>query len=113
MPLGSFAEKIDNLEQDDKPSILLANGFSQAWDHNIFNYQNLLHSANFGARDAAIRALFTRFNTYDFEKVMRALEAAEIVCESYGVERAKINEIQADQESLKMLLFKLFLKHIH
>lgn len=107
MPLGSFAEKIDNLEPDNKPSILLANGFSQAWDHNIFNYQNLLHSANFGARDAAIRALFTRFNTYDFEKVMRALEAAEIVCESYGVERAKINEIQADQESLKNALIKV------
>jgi len=107
MPLESFEEKINSLEPNEVPSILLANGFSQAWNHNVFNYQNLLQQANFGARDATIRDIFNKFNTYDFEKVMRALEAAESVCESYGVDLAKINEIQADQEHLKNALIKV------
>lgn len=57
MPLQTFEEKIDSLEPEEIPSILLAKGFSQAWDHNIFNYQNLLQRANFGARDANIKCL--------------------------------------------------------
>lgn len=107
MPLESFEDKINSLEQNEAPSILLANGFSQAWNHNIFNYQNLLQQANFDARDATIRDIFNKFNTYDFEKVMRALEAAEAVCESYAVDPAKINEIKADQEHLKNALIKV------
>lgn len=83
MALETFENKVLSLEPEEIPSILLANGFSQAWDHYIFNYQNLLQQANFGVRDKKIRDIFTKFNTYDFEKVMRALEAAELVCGSY------------------------------
>ncbi len=61
MPLESFEDKINSLEPNEVPSILLANGFSQAWNHNIFNYQNLLQQANFGARDATIRDIFNKF----------------------------------------------------
>ena len=103
MPLQSFEHKLNslNLPEGVKPSILLANGFSQAWDHTIFNYETLLQKANFGTRDANIRDIFQKFNTYDFEQVMRALEAAEAVCETYGVDPAKIDEISTDQEQLK------------
>lgn len=107
MPLETFEDKITSLKAKEKPSLLLANGFSQAWDHNIFNYQNLLQKANFGVRDATIKDIFTKFNTYDFEKVMRALEAAESVCDSYGVDQAKIDEIRADQEHLKNSLIQV------
>jgi hypothetical protein len=41
MPLEKFEDKIAGLKPEKKPSILLANGFSQAWDYNIFNYKNL------------------------------------------------------------------------
>jgi hypothetical protein len=107
MPLETFEDKINALGTEDKPSILLANGFSQAWDHNIFNYQNLLQQANFGVRDALIKDIFTNFDTFDFEKVMRALEAAEIVCDSYAVDQVKIDEIKNDQEQLKNSLIKV------
>ncbi len=107
MPLEKFEDKIAGLKPEKKPSILLANGFSQAWDYNIFNYKNLLQKANFGARDATIRDIFTKFNTFDFEKVMRALEAAEAVCDSYGVDPAKITEIRADQAQLKNSLIQV------
>lgn len=107
MPLETFEEKLDSLDVEETPSVLLANGFSQAWNHNIFNYENLLQRANFGARDRNIRDIFNKFETFDFEHVMRALEAAETVCESYGVDRAKINEIKADQEQLKNSLIQV------
>ncbi|CAH6870852.1 conserved hypothetical protein [Vibrio chagasii] len=107
MPLETFEEKLDSLEVEETPSVLLANGFSQAWNHNIFNYENLLQRANFGARDRNIKDIFNKFETFDFEQVMRALEAAETVCESYGVNRAKIDEIRADQEQLKNSLIQV------
>ncbi|MBF4323557.1 DUF4917 family protein, partial [Vibrio anguillarum] len=97
----SFQERLDSLDEGQEPSILLANGFSQAWDRDIFNYQNLFTEAQFGARDAQLRDIFNRFETYDFEQVMRSLEAAEIVGDAYGVDRAKLDEIRSDQEQLK------------
>ncbi len=107
MALEKFEDKINALEPEETPSILLANGFSQAWDHNIFNYQNLLQQASFGSREAIIRDIFTSFDTFDFEKIMRALEAAELVCDSYAVDQAKIDEIKADQEQLKDSLIQV------
>ena len=101
MPLQTFEDAFNKLELGERPSILLANGFSQAWDPNIFNYQNLLQKADFGNRDTPIRDIFDKFKTYDFEKIMRALEAAESVCESYGFDQTKIDEIKDDQQILK------------
>lgn len=59
MPRGrlvllTFQEAMDSVDEDSKPSIVLANGFSQAWDAQIFNYENLLEAAEFGDRDAVI-----------------------------------------------------------
>ena len=50
----------------DDISILLANGFSQAWDHTVCNYKSLFEKADFGTREIEIRNLFTEFETYDF-----------------------------------------------
>lgn len=100
----NFQEALDSIDKEEKPSILLANGFSQAWNAQIFNYANLLEAADFGERDAIIRSLFTNLNTYDFEAIMRQLIAADIVCRAYGVEQATINQIKQDQEKLKQAL---------
>jgi len=102
--LQTFEDAFSKLKPGEKPSILLANGFSQAWDHSIFNYQNLLQKADFGTRNTLIKDIFDNFKTYDFEKIMRALEAAESVCVSYGFDQTKIDEIKADQETLKSSL---------
>lgn len=106
MSLQSFQDGLDSLRLPEgiKPSILLANGFSQAWESSIFNYKNLYQKANFGGRDTIIREVFDDFETYDFEQVMRALEAAEVVCKTYNVDVTKINEISTDQEQLKSSL---------
>ncbi len=56
MPLQPFEDAMNaRVPDNEKPSVLLANGLSQAWDHTIFNYKNLLNEADFGDRDAEIR----------------------------------------------------------
>lgn len=104
MALESFDDKITSLPDGETLSVLLGNGFSQAWNSSIFDYKNLLQQANFGDRDGIIRDIFNTFDTYDFEKVMRSLEAAETICHSYGIDRTKIDEINNDKEQLKTSL---------
>lgn len=97
----TFEDAMAKVEDGDKPSILMGNGFSRAWKNDIFNYANLLDAANFGSRDAEIRALFDLLDTYDFEAVMRSLVSAKAVLEAYGGNAALVSLIEGDQQLLK------------
>lgn len=97
----SYQDALNQLKDGERRSILIANGFSQAWDAGIFNYANLLDAASFGKRDAEIRGLFTASSTYDFEAIMRQLVSAQIVLETYGADPKLIQTIKDDQEILK------------
>lgn len=102
--MQTFQEAIDTLNEDEKPSILLANGFSQAWNATIFNYANLLEAADFGQREKVIRPLFDNLGTYDFESIMKQLVAAEAVLKAYSADEELIRNIVSDQEVLKEAL---------
>lgn len=97
----SFEEAMNSVEDGDKPSILMGNGFSRAWRNDIFNYANLLEAASFKDREIEIKDLFHRSKTYDFEAVMRTLGSAKIVLEAYGGEQDLIQRIERDQQLLK------------
>lgn len=97
----TFEEAMDSVEDGDKPSVLLGNGFSRAWNNDIFDYANLLDAADFNNRNTEMRDLFDRCGTYDFEAVMRALVSAKAVLESYGGNEALIETIERDQQFLK------------
>jgi hypothetical protein len=97
----SYKDALNQLKDDETRSILIANGFSQAWDANIFHYASLFESANFNTRTTEIRALFKASNTYDFEAIMRRLESAQVVLETYGADPDLIQTIEKDQEILK------------
>ncbi|GEK46240.1 DUF4917 domain-containing protein [Bisbaumannia pacifica] len=99
--MQTFQEAIDSVDEDAKPSIVLANGFSQAWNARIFNYENLLQAANFGDRDTVIRPLFQSLETYDFEAVSKQLTAAETVLRAYDPDNALIESIVSDRDVLK------------
>ncbi len=98
----TFEQALENIEEE--VSVLLGNGFSQAWDADIFNYKNLFEAANFGANDLAIRAIFNRFETYDFETVMDKMLGALAVLEEYGAPAELIDKIVDDSSSLKTAL---------
>ncbi len=74
----SFNKAMESVEDGDKPSILLGNGFSRAWRNDIFNYANLLEAAEFNGRDAEIRDLFVRLRVviyYDFHSRLKGVQA--------------------------------------
>lgn len=102
MDLLTFDEAL--AEAGDDISILLGNGFSQAYDHHIFNYRNLLDNANFGVRHESIKDIFRKLETYDFEKVMQSLEFTEIVNSIYRAPQQLIDYIADDMENLKNAL---------
>jgi hypothetical protein len=60
-------------------SLLLGNGFSAPYS----SYKNLYEKADFAADDA-VRALFERLETVNFEQVVRALEEASVVEAAYS-----------------------------
>lgn len=106
----SYQDALNQLDDGERRSILIANGFSQAWDADIFNYANLLDSASFGTRDVEIRGLFKASSTYDFEAIMHQLVSAQIVLETYGADPDLIDIIKADQEILKDALLAAIAK---
>lgn len=108
----SFQEAVDSVDEGEKPSILLANGFSQAWDPDIFNYQNLLDAADFGDRDDVIRPLFGAFETYDFEIISRHLTSTEKILRYYDPDNSLIGRIVADRRVLKDALINA-ISHTH
>ena len=97
----TFQEAIETMDEDKKASILLANGFSQGWNAEIFNYANLFEAANFGERESIIRPLFVNLGTYDFEVIMKRLVSAEAVLKAYGADEKLIHSIASDREVLK------------
>lgn len=99
--MKTFQEAMDSVDENSKPSIILANGFSQAWDAQIFNYQNLLEAEDFGERDAVIRPLFHSLRTYDFEAISKQLTAAETVLRAYDENNNLIDTIVSDRGVLK------------
>lgn len=62
-------------------SLLLGNGFSARYS----SYKNLYEKADFSADDA-VRALFDRLETVNFEQVVKTLEDASVVAAAYGHE---------------------------
>lgn len=108
----TYIEALERLEEGERPSIILGNGFSRAWRNDIFNYANLLDAANFGARDENIRSLFLRLETYDFETVMKSLVSARTVLESYGNQDDLIAQIRVDEQGLKDALITA-IAHTH
>lgn len=63
MPLQTFEDTLAQLNEWERPAILLANGFSRAWNNRIFNYENLFEEAQFGERDQELRSGPQRLDT--------------------------------------------------
>jgi hypothetical protein len=100
----TFDEAFAAFAPNTPPAILLGNGFSQAWDPAIFNYASLLQVADFEDREGQMRELFERLTTWDFEAVMRALLAAQMVAEVHALDQSIIENIRRVQDILKQAL---------
>lgn len=102
----TFEQAWARVPEDALPAVLLGNGYSRAWNNEIFDYASLLEVADFGERSEPIRALFARLSTYDFEAVMRALSHSALVLETYGGDAQLLKDVRGDQEVLKSALLQ-------
>lgn len=108
--MKSFAEVLEDTAVGDR-HILLGNGFSQAWNGDIFRYENLLEKANFGTRNEAIKGIFAKLKTYDFEVVMKTMLASIFVSQSFNEYPAFVEGIRRDSECLKNTLITTISKN--
>lgn len=98
--MKSFAQVLEDTAVGDR-HLLLGNGFSQAWNSDIFRYENLLEKANFGIRNEAIKGVFAKLKTYDFEVVMKTMIASVFVAQSFNKYPVFVEGIRRDAECLK------------
>lgn len=91
--------------------LLFGNGFSMAYDKNIFSY-NALSKFIENTGDPLIKSLFEKLNTKNFELIMQQLDN---FCEIAGVfteDAALVTKIRAVSESLKNSLIDA-VKELH
>ena len=97
MPPLTFEWVLGHVEAGGRSSLLMGNGFSRAFRDDIFNER-----ADFGPREGPLRQLFERLDTFDFEAVMRLLEATETVLEIYGDNDELLNRICHGRRTVKL-----------
>ncbi|MHB1946947.1 MAG: DUF4917 family protein [Gammaproteobacteria bacterium] len=91
-----------------KPSLLLGNGFSIAFDKSIFSYKSLYEQAQelglFEKISRSIPSLFESISTFDFEHIMQVLKHFVIAGSSYDVEKELLTKAKQDEDDLKQIL---------
>lgn len=91
-----------------KPTLLLGNGFSIAFDGNIFSYKSLYEQAKdmglFEKISQAVPSLFESVSTFDFEHVMQVLNHFVVAGSSYKIEGALLVRAEQDEIALKQIL---------
>ncbi len=88
-----------------KPTLLLGNGFSIAYDRNIFSYQALLRSVDW-SKARRVGRVFGALKTVDFEIAIRNLEIAGEIAELYEWGDDKSEMLRHDANFLKEALIQ-------
>lgn len=82
------------------PHLLLGNGFSMAYDHDIFSY-NALHRFIEEINDETISSLFEIIKTKNFELVMQQLENFSELIDAFGSDSKLQEKINTASNKLK------------
>ena len=107
-----FSEVVDYLQKKKRPmSLLIGNGFSMAYDKDIFSY-NALYTFLNSQNDDLINKLFGAIKTKNFELVMRQLDTTIALLKAFGAEAALQEQIKAASQHLKDGLLKS-VKELH
>lgn len=86
-----------------KRHLILGNGFSVDLFPNIFNYRRLAEKIS----DPNIKAIFSEFNTSDFEFVVLKLTESLRILDYYDDNREIYLKVQEDAEKLKEILISV------
>lgn len=92
----TYAEVLSRVEEARNKHLLLGNGFSRAYDDNIFSYDALLNRANFSGTDGPIlRSFFQVLRTSDFERIIRFLVDLDAVIPALPIRSGTQRRIEA------------------
>ncbi|MBK8809678.1 MAG: DUF4917 family protein [Acidobacteria bacterium] len=102
--LQSYSDVIDYLDGKGRPRhLLLGNGFSMAYDKDIFSY-NALSSFIDQIDDDLLKKLFQVINTKNFEVVMQHLDNFIEIARVFTEDKNLVDRLVAATETLKMSL---------
>lgn len=91
-----------------KPTLLVGNGFSIAFNKSIFTYKSLYEQAQekgiVNKLSSSIPKLFESVNTFDFEYIMQVLKHFGIAGTSYNVDENVLMLAKQDEDFLKKIL---------
>ena len=104
MPLMSFEDVVTKLKAKKRPmSLLMGNGFSMAYDRDIFSY-NALYNFLVSKDDELLKKLFGAIKTKNFELVMQQLDTTLSILKAFGSDPALSDQIQNASQKLKETL---------
>lgn len=105
MQLETFAEVLEAIRRhSDRPfSLLLGNGFSMAYDRNIFSYTSLYDFVRC-LDDDLLSKLFEAVKTKDFEVIMRQLETLGALLDAFDCDDALRSRVTNASDRLKQSL---------
>lgn len=110
--LQSYQDVIKSLEKKGRQKhLLFGNGFSMAYDKNIFSY-NALSNFIETTGDPLIKSLFQKLNTKNFELIMQQLDNFCEIAEIFSDDKTLVPKIKVASEKLKNSLI-VAVKELH
>jgi hypothetical protein len=110
--LQTYQQVIDSLKKKGrKKHLLFGNGFSMAYDRDIFSY-NALSDFIEKTGDPLIKNLFEKLNTKNFELIMQQLDNFCEIAEVFSNDKTLVPKIKAASEKLKSSLIDA-IKELH
>lgn len=104
MHYESYEEVLSYLKaKQRKVHLLLGNGFSMAYDSNIFSY-NALYNFIASLKDNELQKLFESIKTKNFELIMNQLDTFETLLGGFNADINLINRVKAAKLKLKQSL---------
>ena len=112
MDILKFDEVVTSLQKKRRTmSLLMGNGFSMAYDKEIFSY-NALYNFLQSQDDELLTKLFGAIKTKNFELVMQQLDTTIALLDAFGAEKSVKQQILEASEKLKQGLLKS-VKELH
>lgn len=112
MDVQSFDAVVDHLKKRKKPvSLLMGNGFSMAYDRDIFSY-NALYDFMASREDDLLKTLFGVIETRNFELVMQQLDTTLALLDAFGSDATLSAKIQEASQKLRETLLNS-VKELH
>ena len=111
MVLKDFKDLIKGLDRN-SCHLIVGNGFSRACFDQVFNYTQLLNTADFSELSSYAKNVFRKIGTADFEKVIQTLNQSAKIAKIYKTNDAYLlDNLENDSNGLRDTLIEAISEH--